>query len=147
MKFSDIQGATTWGPEQFQPHHYLDLSFYAIHAIELLYTVMGPGCATVSRVQGPDADVVVGRWQDGRIGTVQTLRSSRDYGAVVFRSNEVVKSLPRTGDPEAALTAEIIKFFKTGRPPVPNDETLEIFAFMDAAQHSKEQGGRPVTLR
>ena len=40
-----------------------------------------------------------------------------------------------------------MKFFETGQPPVPNRETLEIFAFMDAAQRSKDQGGRPVALR
>ena len=39
---------------------------------------------------------------------------------------------------------EIVKFFQTGKPPVANEETLEIFAFMDAAQRSKEQGGKPV---
>ena len=40
-----------------------------------------------------------------------------------------------------------MKFFETGKPPVPNDETLEIFAFMDAAERSKDQGGKPVALR
>ena len=70
------------------PHHYLDLSFYAIHAIELLYTIMGPGCETVTRVSGPNADIVVGRWRDGRIGTVQALQPPSDYGAVVFRTFE-----------------------------------------------------------
>lgn len=38
----------------------------------------------------------------------------------------------------AALDAKIGEFFKTGIPPVPNAETLEIFAFMDAAQRSEE---------
>ena len=42
---------------------------------------------------------------------------------------------------------EIIKFFQTGKSPVSSEETLEIFAFMDAAQKSKEQGGKPVALR
>ena len=55
-------------------------------------------------------------------------------------------------DPKAAagyrpLLVEIMKFFQTGQPPVPNEETLEIFAFMDAAQRSKAEGGRPVKLR
>jgi hypothetical protein len=30
---------------------------------------------------------------------------------------------------------------------VPNQETPEMFAFMDAAQKSKEQGGKAVELR
>ena len=149
MKFPDTTGATTWGPGPLEPHHYLDLSWYAIHPVEVLYTLMGRGCESVSRTSGPDADVVVGRWKDGRIGTVRAIRPYSDYGAVVFRAKEVVESHPKAS--EAAdyrpLVLEIVKFFQTGRPPVPNEETLEMFAFMDAAQRSKEQGGRPVALR
>ena len=149
MKFPDATGAATWGPGPFEPHHYLDLSWYAIHPVEVLYTLLGPGCETVSRISGPDADVVVGRWKDGRIGTVRAIRPYSDYGAVVFRAKEVVESHPKAA--EAAdyrpLVREMVKFFQTGKPPVANAETLEMFAFMDAAQRSKEQGGRPVALR
>jgi hypothetical protein len=42
---------------------------------------------------------------------------------------------------------EVIKFFESGQPPVSNQETLEIFAFMDAAQRSKDEGGKPMRLR
>jgi Oxidoreductase family, NAD-binding Rossmann fold len=149
MKFPDTTGATTWGPGPFEPHHQLDLSWYAIHPIELLYTVMGTGCETVSRISGESADVIVGRWKGGRIGTVRTMRPYSDYGAVVFRPKEVVESHPKSAAAAdyRALVVEIVKFFQTGKPPVSNEETLEIFAFMDAAQRSKEQGGRPVPLR
>ena len=40
------------------------------------------------------------------------------------------------------LVVEIAKFFKTGKPPVSAEETLEIFAFMEAADESKRKGGR-----
>ena len=149
MKFPDITGVSTWGPGPMEPHHYLDLSWYAVHPIEVLYTLMGPGCETVTRISGADADVVVGRWKDGRIGTVRAIRPYSDYGAVVYRAKEVVESHPKAA--EAAdyrpLVVEIVKFFQTGKPPVANEETLEMFAFMDAAQRSKEQGGKMVGLR
>ena len=45
------------------------------------------------------------------------------------------------------LLKQIVRFFQTGTPPVSNAETLEIFAFLDAAQRSKEGGGKPVKLR
>ncbi len=45
------------------------------------------------------------------------------------------------------LLVEVMKFFETKEPPVPNEETLEIFAFMDAAQRSKDAGGAPQKLR
>jgi hypothetical protein len=47
----------------------------------------------------------------------------------------------------AALDAKIGEFFKTGASPVPNAETLEIYAFMDAAQRSKDSGGKPANLQ
>src|SRR3989441_186864 len=44
MKFPDVRGAVTWGPAPFQSNHHLDLAWYGIHPIEILYTIMGPGC-------------------------------------------------------------------------------------------------------
>ena len=35
---------------------------------------------------------------------------------------------------------------KTGKTPVRAEETIEIFAFMEAADESKRQGGAPVSL-
>src|SRR5438445_4520420 len=90
VKFPDIQGALVWGPGPIEQHHQLDLSWYAIHAVELLYTLMGPGCQEASRVYSPDADVVVGKWKDGRLGSVRSLRPYGSFGAVAFRPNEKV---------------------------------------------------------
>jgi hypothetical protein len=147
MKFADATGAATWGPGPFEPHHYLDLSWYAIHPVELLYTLLGPGCETVTRIAAENSDVIVGRWKDGRLGTVRAIRPYSDYGAVVYRPNQIVEAKPQPAGSYRPLLVEIVKFFQTGKPPVSNEETLEIFAFMDAAQRSKEQGGKPVALR
>jgi hypothetical protein len=147
MKFADATGVETWGPGPLEPHHQLDLSWYAIHPIELLYSLMGPGCEEVSRTYTPDADVIVGRWKDGRIGTVRALRPYSEYGAVVFRAKQIVESPSRAADSYRPLLVEVMKFLETGQPPVPNRETLEIFAFMDAAQRSKDEGGKPMRLR
>ncbi|HKW96748.1 MAG TPA: Gfo/Idh/MocA family oxidoreductase [Bryobacteraceae bacterium] len=148
MKFSDITGVITWGPGPTEPHQHLDLSWYAIHEIELLYALMGPGCEEVSRTNSPDADVIVGRWKDGRLGSVRALRPYGEFGAVVFRANQkIVQSPAKSVDSYHPLLVEIVKFFETKEPPVPSDETLEIFAFMDAAQRSREAGGAPMKLR
>jgi hypothetical protein len=148
VKFPDIQGALVWGPGPIEPHHQLELSWYAIHAVELLYTLMGPGCQEVSRVYSPDADVVVGKWKDGRLGSVRALRPYGKFGAVVFRPDEkIAVSDPKAVDSYRPLLVEIVKFFETKEPPFSNQVTLEMFAFMDAAQRSKEAGGAPMTLR
>jgi hypothetical protein len=146
MKFADATGITTWGPGPIEPHHELELSWYAIHPIELLYTLMGPGCDQVSRISGDTEDMIVGRWKDGRIGSVRALRPYGTYGAIVARPKQVVESKPKTVEGYRPLLVEIIKFFETKQPPVPNEETLEIFAFLDAAQRSKAAGGAPMKL-
>lgn len=146
MKFEDARGVTTWGPGPLEEHHELELAWYAIHPIELLYTLMGPGCETVSRAVGKDNDVITGIWKDGRIGTVRALRPYGTYGAVVYREKTVVESKPKTAEGYRPLLVEVIKFFETKQPPVSNEESLEMFAFMDAAQKSKQQGGVPVKL-
>jgi len=148
MKFDDARSVITWGPGPLEEHHKLDLTWYAIHPIEMLYTLLGPGCEEVSRIETADGDLITGKWKGGRTGAVQTLKPYGTYGAVVFRvGGKVVQSpvKPRAGYEE--LVKQIVKFFETKQPPVPNDETLEIFAFMDAAQRSKQAGGAPMKLR
>ncbi len=84
MKFPDATGVIVWGPGPLEPHHALDLSWYAIHPIELLYTLMGTGCEEVSRISTENSDDIVGRWKGGRLGTVRANRPHGDQGAVVY---------------------------------------------------------------
>jgi hypothetical protein len=44
------------------------------------------------------------------------------------------------------LVEEITKFFQTGIAPVKPEETIEIFAFMEAADESKRRRGAPVKI-
>lgn len=147
LKSPDNLGATTWGPGPLEQRYHLDLAWYAIHPIELLYTLMGPGCEEVTRTSGADGDVIVGRWRGGRLGSVRPLSSGGRYGAVVFRAEAILQSDPKAKDAYGELVREVVRFFQTGVSPVPHEETLEIFAFMDAAQRSKAAGGAPMKLR
>ncbi len=147
MKFDDAKGVITWGPGPTEPHHYLDLSWYGIHAVEMLFALMGTGCQEVVRSSAPSVDVITCTWKDGRVGTVYSLRTGGDYGATVFRPKQIVQSSPDMREGYEPLVQEIVKFFQTKTPPVPYEETLEIFAFMDAAQRSKAAGGAPMKLR
>ena len=149
MKFDDARSVITWGPGPQEEHHNkMDLSWYAIHPIEILYTLLGPGCEEVSRIETPDGDVITGKWKDGRTGVVQTLKPYGGYGAVVFRKGgKIVQSpdKPKAGYEE--LVRQIVKFFETKQTPVPNAVTIEIMSFMDAAQRSRDNAGRPAKLQ
>jgi hypothetical protein len=147
LKGPGVTGALTWGPGPFEEHHHLDLSWYAIHPIEMLYTLMGPGCVEVTRTHTEGADEIVGRWKDGRIGSIRAMRPYGGYGAVVFRGREVVQTDPKAGTSYRPMLVEIVEFFETRVAPVPPAESLEMFVFMDAALRSKQAGGKPVALR
>jgi hypothetical protein len=149
LKTSDVSGLDVWGPGPLEEHHQLDLSWYAIHEAEMLFTVLGRGCEAVTRTATPDADVVTCRWADGRIGTMRALRPYADYGAVIFRTNAKgqTSEMKAVGPVPHALDEALVTFFQTGVPPVPNEDTLELMAFLDAAQRSKDAGGRPMQLR
>ncbi len=143
-RVGQVTGCEARGPCPYEPHH-PDLFWYGIHGVETLFTIMGPGCASVSRINTDGTDLVVGRWRDGRIGTFRGLRDgAHGYGATVFGSKGIV---PSGGfDGYQPLVVEIVKFFKTGKPPVTPAETLEIYAFMEAADQSKRQNGAAVSI-
>jgi len=139
-----VLGADTYSPAVLEKTH-PDFFWYGIHGVEALYTVMGTGCKSVTRVSTPDTDIVVGVWADGRTGTFRGTRTGKhDYGGTVF-TKDGNKILGPYGGYEPLL-ADIIKYFQTGQIPVTPAETIEIFAFMEAADESKRQGGKNVTL-
>ncbi len=143
-KVGKVLGCMAYSPCSLEPHH-PDLFWYGIHGVETLFTIMGPGCKSVTRVKNEDFDLVVGTWKDGRIGTFRGLRKGRmGYGAFVFGD----KGMQPSGRYEGYkyLVKEIVTFFHTGKAPVPPEESLEIYAFMEAGHQSTRLGGRPVTL-
>ncbi len=144
-KLGELVGCDQYAPSPLEPHH-PDFFWYGIHGVEPLFTIMGPGCLSVTRIHSEGNDVAVGLWKDGRIGTFRGIRQGRrGYGSTVFGTKGIVPG--GSFDGYEPLIVEIIKFFKTGKPPVSKEETLEIFAFMEAADESKRNGGCPVTLK
>lgn len=143
-KIGEVLGADAFSPATLEKTH-PDLYWYGIHGVETLCTVMGTGCKSVVRIGNRDTDVVVGTWADGRIGTFRGTRSgTHSYGGTVYGSKGNA-TLNSAGGYQPLLL-QIVEFFNTGKPPVSAEETLEIFAFMDAADESKAKGGASIAL-
>jgi predicted dehydrogenase len=139
----DVIGCDAYSPCAYEPHH-PDLFWYGIHGVEILYTVMGTGCQQVTRVSTPDTDFVVGLWDDGRIGTFRgTRKGNHGYGCTTFGTKG---NYTASGHSYKGLMEAVVKFFQTNEPPFPNEETLELLAFMEAAQDAKANPGSPVKL-
>jgi len=139
-----ILGCSTYSPCSLEKTH-PDLFWYGIHGVEMLFTVMGTGCESVTRASSKDFELVTGTWNDGRIGTFRGIRSGKSgYGGTAFGEKGIVPVGKYDG--YKPLVVEIVKFFKTRKVPVTEEETLEIYAFMEASDESKRQDGVPVTL-
>ena len=136
-----VKSAETFSPASLEKTH-PDLFWYGIHGVESLFTVMGTGCQSVKRSQTADGKIeVTGTWAGGRKGV---FRENKGYGG---------KAIGEKGEAEVGkydgydpLLFAIVQFFRNGIAPVSPEETLEIYAFMEAADESKRRGGAEVTL-
>lgn len=143
-KLPQVLGCDVYAPCKLEPHH-PDLFWYGVHGVEMLFTIMGTGCESVSRTHTRDTDIVTGVWKDGRIGTYRGTRSGQpNYGFVVHGGSAIDHQ--DVGLDYEPLLRQIGGFFKAGKPPVSAEETLEIFAFLEAGDESKRRGGAPVRL-
>lgn len=140
-----VTGADVYTPAAIEEHH-MDMAWYAIHGVEMLFTVMGRGCKTVSRTYKDGTDLVTGVWEDGRIGTVRGIRKgAANIAGTAFGEKGIAPLGPFSS--YEPLVKQIINFFETGIPPVSEAETIEIFSFMSAADISRHTNGATIALK
>ena len=133
--------AQTTSPAPLEPHH-PDLYWYGVHGCESLFTVMGTGCESVKRGTTKDGMIeVTGTWKGGRTGI---FREGKGYSGTA--KGEKGESEIGKFDGYQPLVAEVVKFFLSKSPPVSAEETIELFAFMEAADESKRRGGKEITI-
>lgn len=143
-KVGKVIGADVYSPAHLEKTH-IDFYWYGIHGVEMLLSIMGSGCESVTRFHRENMDLVVGTWKDGRIGSFRGLRTAKlGYGGSAFGETGITEiSHDHSNDD---ILVRVIDFFETRKAPVIEQETLEICAFIEAAQLSKNNGGQPVKL-
>ena len=139
--------AETFSPAELEPHH-VDLYWYGVHGCESLFTVMGTGCKSVKRGTTADGKIkVTGTWEDGRTGIFREANGTDRKGYGGKAVGEKGESAIGSYDGYDPLLFAVVKMFRDGIVPVTADETIELYAFMTAADESKRRGGAEVTLK
>lgn len=139
-----VMGATTWSPASIEKTH-PDMYWYGVHGVESLFTVMGTGCKEVYRVHTEGCDIITGVWDDGKVGVFRGQRAGKlGYGGHVYGEKKSIDLGPYQG--YLPLLIDVIKYFETGDMPVSPEETIEMFAFMSAADVSKKKKGKAISL-
>ena len=135
-------------PEKQGTHNFY--TWYGIHGFEMLVAVMGAGVEKVSCFRNDKGDVVNAVWKDGRMGELRLSQNRWHYAGYILPAKPKNSRQPLVMfdgySGYGALVREIIRFFETGKAPVSPEETLEIMAFMEAAEMSAKRGGEPVTI-
>ena len=100
---------------------------------------MGPDCTSVKRGKTKDGKIeVVGTWKGGRTGIFREGKGGYGGHAKGTKGEGEVGKY----DGYAPLVVEAVRMFQTGKAPVDSRETIEMFAFMEAADESKRRGGK-----
>lgn len=143
-----LRGADCFGPMELQETQN-DLFWYGIHTAEMLYRILGEGCMRVSARSTADYEAVTGEWRDGRFGTMRGARKGHGFfGALLhYESRPVLIEIQKTKKPYyASLLERMVAFSETGIPDPPISETAEIIRFLEAANQSRENGGKWIRL-
>jgi len=145
-KIGTVKSAEAFSPAKLEKSH-VDLFWYGIHGVESVFTVLGKGAVSVRRGTTEDGLIEVsGEWSGGRTGVFRESNTTdrKGYGGIAKGDNG--ESPIGTFDGYEPMLIAVGEFFRTGKPPVSIEETLEIYAFMEAADESKRRGGEAVTL-
>ena len=141
-----VMGANAYSPASEHPRN-PGLFNYGIHGVEILYTLMGKGCARVSCAYTPGGEVATGVWADERVGVMRGTRAgAHSYGFTAWGEKAVRQSGISTQYIYRELVKRIVQMFETGEPPLDPAVTLEIVAFIAGAMRSRQQGGAWVEL-
>jgi Oxidoreductase family, NAD-binding Rossmann fold len=144
---SKVEACEAFGPMALLDD-YRDYFWYGIHSAETLYSFMGAGCQQVQTTSTDKIDIIVGTWDDGRIGTLRGNRiGANDFGCMLTIDGETKFALVSGEVPYYALMLKkIVPFFQTGISDIPIKESLEIIAFLEAASQSRSQGGKVIEI-
>lgn len=122
---------------------------YGIHALESVYPITGPGYVSVQNLGDATNNILHLRHRDGIDVMVQVTKDMiGGFGMVTLAGTSSGLQL-RFADTYHAFKAQLVGFvdyLRTGRPPVPWEETGELMQLVIAGIESREQGGRKVFL-
>jgi len=140
-KQGKVSGACVYGPAPLDDRN-PGLYHFGIHAVEVLYTIMGPGCERVTCLHEQDTDLVSAKWKDGRLASIRGFRSGKAaYGCIAFAEQGIQAISIETTYTSRELLKRIVQMFATQKAPLDIHVTLEIIAFIEAALKSGKNHG------
>lgn len=125
---SKVQHMITWGGGG-------SFDEYAIHPVELLVSVMGPGATGLMRRGMDESAQLLVEYPDGRTGVVNVFPKTNTPFAASFTTDKATRYVEVDSSQIFNNNqAGILDFFESGTPNVDRRETLTVMAILDAAR-------------
>lgn len=126
-----------------------DLIYYGIHALSMIYAVLGPGAISAMNVGKPDANIARIRFKDDRdvvlmVGERAKMRAG--YQINLYGTKGWKTVTPNLKNLYTYLLEAFLNLVRTGNESVPIEEEIEVIAALEASQRSLELG-REVSVR
>ena len=119
-----------------------ELVYYGIHALSMIYAVLGGGAVSAVNVGQPGLNIVRIRFADHRdvvlmVGERQWIRSGYQVSLFGQKGWQTVK--PDLQDLYWYLLKAVLEYVKTGKESVPIEEEVEVIAALEAGKRSLAQ--------
>ncbi|MBD3352022.1 MAG: hypothetical protein GF364_11100 [Candidatus Lokiarchaeota archaeon] len=141
-KDKDIKIAEVYGKVPIM-EDYPGYFWYGVHSAEILFSILGAGCEQLQVASYENFDLVTANWSGERIGLLYGMRykTSADWSVKLFSDDGVIDSIAKNKPSGFELMVpHILDFFKSKKSPINNQEMLEIMAYLEAVNKSRENG-------
>ena len=144
---TDVFACQAFGPMNLL-EDYRDYFWYGIHSTEIVFAMLGKGLESVQVLPTEHADLLIGRWKDGKFGSILGNRNGVWTFGCTTTTNKNQRQSAASGKVPyyAMLLKKVIPFFRSGASPIDVEETLEVIAFLECASRSRMAGGAPVKV-
>jgi len=107
--------------------------FYGIHAVELLYALLGTGAGKIALTRGTKSETASAVWQNGAVGTATLLCDGEKPFGFDYFGTKGSKQVRIDGTYSyRELCKAIVTFMQSRRAPVDIAETIETIRFIEA---------------
>jgi predicted dehydrogenase len=144
-----VTGCDAFGPVSEEPTQ-PGLFFYGVHTVDLVVRVMGHGCREVRCVKTEGTDLLTLAWPDGRVASIRGSKGGHGkFGCTLHRKGgpAFVDASASKRPAYASMLEAILRSLPQGKGDVPADEMLDTIRIIEAANESRDNGGKPVAVK
>lgn len=121
---------------------------YCIHQIEIAVSLLGTGAKRIMAVGGTEKPGIIIEYEDGRCAILQQCGQGCDYDlAINYKDGENTTFIPNCTEYFTGFAKCLVEFFRTGEPPVPYEETLEVISIRERSFEALENPGTWIDMK